>query len=451
MLNRFLHHIRAHRLLRDKQRTLLAVSGGLDSVTMVELFRQANLPFALAHANFQLRGSASGQDEAFVRQLAETLKAKVFVRRFNTREHADQHGVSIQMAARELRYRWMEEVREANGFDAMATAHHLDDSIETLLINLLRGCGLPGLKGIPVRTKQVIRPLLFARRGEIEHFAREQALQYREDLSNEDSTYLRNKVRHKLIPILKEISPGLHEQMQAFFDRMAGTEAIYRMMIDQQREDCVEQKGQELHILKSPLAALPYPGVFLYEFLKGFGFSASVCAGMLADMDRQPGKRYHSGTHTALRDRDAFIVFESRPDAEGVFEEVLPSAEAVRAGHFVFLFETRRVDKAPPLPDGPNTLVADADRLNYPLVLRSWKPGDTLVPLGMKGRKKVSDLLTGEKIPLHRKREVIVLTSGDEIVWVAGVRASDPFKVTGTTKNFLVCSMTSSTAGGPPG
>ncbi len=438
MYPRFNEYIRQHKLLKDNQRVLLAVSGGVDSVVMTELFNQSPFPFGIAHCNFQLRGSESDKDVALVHALAKKLNVDVFIERFNTRAFAGENNISIQMAARTLRYEWLEQIRTRQGYDMTATAHHLDDSIETLLINLVRGSGISGLKGIPIKTKQVIRPLLFATRWEIEAFANEKGLQYREDRSNKERTYQRNQLRHTVIPVLRNINPGLHDSMQSFFERLKGTEVIYQMMIDQQRKRCLERHQEELHIRTKVLEALPYPQIFLYEFLKEYGFSASVCREMISGSDRQPGKRFYSETHTALRDRDRFIVFPGIEESDDIHVEVMPDTRTACAGKHRFRFVTGNMADGPPLPGGPHAVMADADKISFPLVLRTWEPGDTLTPLGMKGKKKVSDLLTGVKIPLHKKKEVLVLTSGDRIVWVVGVRASEDFKITEKTRRYFL-------------
>ncbi len=436
MYRRFIEYINRHQLLKDGQSVLLAVSGGVDSMVMAELFKQSPYPFAIAHCNFQLRGEASDRDQEWVLELAHNMKAASFGKEFDTKSFARQYNLSVQMAARTLRYDWLEEIRAAHGYEAIATAHHLDDAIETMLINIIRGTGISGLKGIPKKTNHVIRPLLFATRNDIMTFASEKGLTYREDQSNEETKYIRNKLRHQVLPVFKQINPALHNSMQQFFERMEGTQAIFQMMADTQKKRCTRQAGDELHILIKPLQQLPWPGIFLYEFLKDYGFSAAVSQDILASLDRQAGKSFQSDTHTALKDRNVLIVYPNKGSKAPGIWEIMPGTSLISTGGKVFYFDTGKMEDAPALPSGPHDLMADLDLLSFPLLLRPWKAGDKTVPLGMKGQKKVSDMLTGEKIPRHRKKEVMVLSSGGEIVWVAGIRADERFKISKKTKNY---------------
>lgn len=436
LYTRFMEYITRHRLLEEGDPVVLAVSGGVDSVVMAELFKQSPHPFAVAHCNFRLRGKASSDDLEWVRELAHKMNAAFYSTAFDTTSYARTNKLSVQMAARILRYDWLEEIRAAHGYVAVATAHHLDDAIETTLINLIRGTGISGLKGIPKKTNHVIRPLLFATRDDILAFARDKDLTFREDRSNQETKYIRNKLRHQVLPEFKALNPSLHSSMQQFFERMEGTHAIFRMMIDKQKESCMRRVGNEWHILVKPLQKLPRPEIFLYEFLKDFGFSAAVSQDIHASLDRQAGKSFESDTHTALKDRDVLIVYPNKTGMDPLAREIMSGTTQVRIGDMVFRFDTGQMKNAPGLPSGAQELMVDLDLLSFPLSMRPWKAGDKMVPLGMEGHKKVSDLLTGEKIPRHRKKEVLVLVSGGEIVWVAGIRADERFKVSKQTKKY---------------
>lgn len=238
------------------------------------------------------------------------------------------------------------------------------------------------------------------------------------------------------MPVFKALNPSLHSSMQQFFERMEGTHAIFRMMTDKQKKSCMRRVGNEWHIMVEPLQKLPRPGIFLYEFLKDFGFSAAVSQDIHASLDGQAGKSFQSDTHTALKDRDVLIVYPNKSNKDTVAREIMPGTSQVRIGEKVFRFDTGQMKNAPGLPSGAQDLMADLDLLSFPLLLRPWKAGDKMVPFGMKGHKKVSDLLTGEKVPRHRKKEVLVLVSGGEIVWVAGIRADERFKISKQTKNY---------------
>jgi len=447
MYQAFITYVMQHRLLREDSSVLLAVSGGMDSVVMADLFRQSPWPFAIAHCNFQLRGTDADQDQRLVEETAERLGVPFFVRAFDTETEARASGESIQMAARRLRYEWMEKVRAENGYEVIATAHHLDDAIETLLINITRGTGISGLKSIPRKAGHIIRPLLFSTREEIAAYCRESGLAFREDRSNLEKKYARNKIRHQVLPALKDLNPSLPSTLARFFERMEATEDILALMIDQQKKTCTRMEGDQLLISIPALRVLPWQHFFLYEWVRDHGFSETQCKEMLSSKDMQPGKCFHSNTHEALIDREEIIVHPIRPAAapghvyaeiplDGQIED--SAGRTVSCAGKTFHFHTGEMGKETDLPDGPQALMADLDKLSFPLVLRRWEAGDNLVPLGMEGTKKVSDLLTDVKMPLHKKKNVLVLvTSKNEIIWVAGVRTGDRFKITPGTKRYL--------------
>ncbi len=447
MRGKFVKHIQQHRLITDESRVLLAVSGGMDSMVMVELFRQSAWPFAIAHGNFQLRGTDAAQDQQLVEKTANKLDVPFFVHAFDTEAEARKTGESIQMAARRLRYDWMEKIRAENAYDVIATAHHLDDAIETLLIHITRGTGIAGLKSIPEKAGHIIRPLLFATREEIAAYCREAGISFREDRSNLEVKYARNKIRHQVLPALKDLNPSLPSTLARFFERMKATEAILNAMIEQQKQACTRLAGDQLLISMPALRGLPWPHYFLFEFIRNFGFSESICKAMLSDKEMQPGKHFYSDTHEALIDREEIIVHPIKSSvASGPVFVDMPFDDQVgdEPGSTVALegltlhFYIGDTEEEADLPDGPHALMADISKLSFPLILRRWKAGDTLVPLGMKGKKKVSDLLTDVKMPLHKKKNVLVLTTAkNEIIWVVGVRADDRFKITPWTKRHL--------------
>ncbi len=438
MYPRFIEYIRQHKLLKDNQRVLLAVSGGVDSMVMTELFNQSPFPFGIAHCNFQLRGGDADQDQQFVEETAKRLGIPFFSKTFDTKAEARKSGDSIQMAARRLRYEWMESIRAENGYDVIATAHHLDDAIETLLINITRGSGISGLKSIPRKTGHIIRPLLFATRDEIYTLCREKEIAFREDLSNRETKYVRNKIRHNVLPALKELNPSIKGTMESFFERMEATEAIHGMMIGQQKQTCTRQEGNELRLNIEKIRALPHPHVFLYEFIKAYGFSGEMCQAMICREELQPGRRFYSDTHVALIDREEIIIYPSeKGHTPGTWYVNDPEGK-IETGDRVFHLVSGSMAEEPALPSGPDALMADMDRLSFPLILRPWKEGDNLTPLGMKGRKKVSNLLTDIKMPLHKKKQTLVLTTArGEIIWVVGVRADERFKITPETERYL--------------
>ncbi len=437
MLEQCREYIRKHALLQEGQSALLAVSGGPDSMVMTHLFSRMSYPFALAHCNFQLRGKDSDADEELIRQVARERGLEFFCRRFDTLAYARKHRLSVQMAARELRYDWLEELRTKKGFDAVATAHHLDDSIETLLINLLRGTGIDGLKGIPRKKGKVIRPVLFTTRKQIEEYVQTHGVDFRHDATNREEHYARNRLRHSVIPLLKGLNPSLEAVMGGFFNRMEDVSTIYQEAVSAHIDACMRQQGEERHISMEVLLGFPYSETLLYEIVKDFGFSPGQCHDIHKSMQAQAGKLFYSNSHGLLRDRDHLIIFPIVDADETDSYEIPATSRGLRSKTGSLRFDSGGMAPGTPLPDGPHHLMADSDKLDFPLELRRWKAGDTMIPLGMKGRKKVSDLLTEQKIPLHQKKQVMVLTSAGQIVWIVGIRADERFKITPKTKTHF--------------
>lgn len=438
MYNRFIEFINQNALLKKGDRVLLAVSGGMDSMAMAELFRQSEYQYAIAHCNFQLREKTADDDEAFVRSYARDLQLDFFSRKFDTAAYASQKKISIQMAARELRYDWLEEVREQNGYHSVATAHHFNDSIETLFINILRGTGVAGLKGIPKKTQYIVRPLLFATRADIQEFMQKQNLRFREDASNLEMKYLRNMIRHRLVPLLHEINPSVTGNLRHFFDRMEAAEAFYLNTIKNQQKYFLRFSENATEILIDQLIEQAFPETMLYESLKGYGFSPSQSSDIFNNLHAQAGKTFESASHTLVKDRETLIICPREATnlpSEHTIDEAICNLDY---GKHSFRFETGKVDDEFEIPKKATTLMADKDKLTFPLLLRHWQPGDKLAPLGMKGHKKVSDILIDKKIPLPHKKDIMVLISGSEIVWVAGIAASEGFKITNDTTDYFM-------------
>ena len=438
MYERFIEFINQNALLKKGDRVLLAVSGGMDSMAMAELFRQSDFEFAIAHCNFQLRGKDADGDEVFVKSYASDFQLDFFSKKFDTAAYAAQKRISVQMAARELRYAWLEEIRMQNGYQSVATAHHFNDSIETLFINILRGTGLGGLKGIPKKHQCVVRPLLFATREDILAFIQKQKLRFREDTTNLEEKYLRNKVRHRLMPLLQDINPSLTESLRHFFDRMEAAEAFYQNTIKNQKKFFLRFSENATEILIKQLLEQPFAETLLYETLKGYGFSPPQSRDIFNCLHSQPGKTFQSASHTLVKDRDTLIVCPREPTAlpsEYLIDDIIGHLDC---GKHSFRFGTGKVDDDFELPKKTTTLMADKNKLEFPLLLRHWQPGDKLVPLGMKGHKKVSDILIDKKIPVPQKKDIMVLLAGSKIVWVAGIAAAEGFKITKDTTDYFM-------------
>ncbi|TXD84199.1 tRNA lysidine(34) synthetase TilS [Subsaximicrobium wynnwilliamsii] len=415
-----------------ESRLLIAISGGLDSVVLTHLCHKLGLSFALAHCNFNLRGMESDSDEDFVLELAENLDLEIFIESFDTEAYAKNQKLSIQMAARELRYNWFSEVSSSLGFDYILTAHHAGDNLETVLINLSRGTGLKGLTGIPEVNGNIVRPLLPFSREALEHYAHEHKIRWQEDSSNATNKYLRNKLRHEVIPILKDINPELHKNFKTTLEHLnAASEiiddsikALSKRAIDSSENAISKYRISELKTLKNPKA-------YLYELLKDYGFKAWEDVSDL--LDAQSGKQVFSATHCLLKDRDYLILTEI--SEKGQHKEILISAqtETLQTPAGTVTFEKNAEISA--LTN--NTIFVDKDRLKYPLKLRKWGTGDAFHPFGMTGKKKLSKFFKDEKLSLIEKEQVWLLCSQDKIVWVIGMRADERFKVTEQTKHIL--------------
>lgn len=429
--------------LGHRRRVLLAVSGGMDSMAMLHLFHRSPYHCGIAHCNFQLRGAAADQDQQLVESTAKTMGIPCFTMSFNTSDYARREKISVQMAARALRYGWLEKIRAENGFDFIATAHHLDDSIETLLINLVRGTGIAGFKGIPYKTGNVIRPLLFAARKEIRDFVETNQVPYREDLSNEDEKYIRNKIRLQIVPGLKEINPSLETTLDAFFQHMTDTEKINQWAIEMAKTKCVSYGRDQVRICLDSLRQIPGYGAFLFMFLRDFKFTPDVAKSLAKNPERQAGKVFHSTTHTLLTGRKELLLFPVRSETVQK-PEIIPGPindkeGQCRFGNYIFNYDSFHISglSQTEWPENEYTALLDLDRLHFPLTLRCWKKGDRMKPLGMSGSKKISDIFTDYKIPVHKKSEIPMLVSEAEIAWICGLRTSETFKIRPSTKTIF--------------
>jgi tRNA(Ile)-lysidine synthase len=420
--------------LRDKAKILIAVSGGLDSMALLYLFRQSGFSVQAAHCNFNLRGEESDGDEQFVKETCDALDIPIHIKHFDTETHARSRGVSIQMAARDLRYAWFEEVRAANDLDHIATAHHQDDQIETILLNLSRGTGLKGMHGILAVQNKLIRPLLFTDRSALETWMSANNFSYREDSSNASLKYSRNKLRHQVIPILKEINPSLSNTFQENVERFGGGEQNLSFLYEKQRQFIVLQKGDEQHIVLSELLKYPSPMDVLFHFINVFGFNDWKAIENL--MNSESGKIISSETHELLKDRRVFILREKQNEFNHSFH-IAKEQESVSDP---ICLSFQMVDgKKFELNTSEHIAALDFDKLQFPLELRKWQKGDVFQPLGMRGKKKLSDFFIDQKMSLFEKENTWLLCSSGQIVWVVGYRIDERFKlVEASQKVYLV-------------
>jgi tRNA(Ile)-lysidine synthase len=438
-LDRFMANIRETKLLEPQHQILLAVSGGMDSMAMLDLFYKSGFSVGIAHCNFRLRGEAADKDQQFVERIARQLGVRFYKSSFDTMAYAKEHKLSIQMAARELRYDWLEKIMAEQGYDLVATAHHLDDSIETMVINLCRGTGISGLTGIPERTKKIIRPLLFASRKEIEAYIEHYEIEYRDDASNAEEKYLRNKIRHQIIPVLHEINPSIKATLKEFFSNMQTTAEIFHDAIDQIKKECVRYEKDSLRINTTRLLSSHHADLVLFEVLKELGFSPPVCKDIAKNLNRQAGKLFYSDRHTLLTDRNELHVYptiRNNPDNTALIYE---STKQLQFNNYTFHFEIidMSVSSTPEWPKYETITFLDYNKLLFPLIIRCWKKGDRITPLGMSGSKKLSDLFVEKKIPLNKKNNIPIIVSDNKIIWVAGIKSSDSTKITKTTQRIL--------------
>lgn len=439
MLEQFLRFIHDEQLVAAGDRVLLAVSGGMDSVVMCELFHRAGIPFGIAHCNFQLRGDESDGDELFARQLAASYGVEIHVAHFDTGEYARREKLSVQEAARMLRYDHFSSVKNEKGYSSIATAHHRNDEVETFFINLVRGTGLAGLQGIRAKHGDIIRPLLFASRSEIETFANANKLQWREDSSNSSTKYLRNKIRHDIIPAFRAINPSIEEILHSDIRRVRGMLLIVEQQVEEKRKLVMStQKGNVLLSIDA-LEQLRPLGTYLFLLLSEYGFSEPVVNDIIRSLHASPGKTFYSPTHRLVKDRSHLIVSRINNADQG---EVMIGMEQRKLNTPVQMeFDLIEKDSIASLKTLATVAYLDKSKLRFPLLLRKWRQGDHFVPLGMGTRKKLSDFFIDSKLSVADKEKVWVLVSGDDIVWIAGYRPDDRYKVTDSTSEVFVCKL----------
>ena len=432
MIKAFNHFIEEQKLCNYDDNILVAVSGGCDSVVLLDLLYKSEFKISVAHCNFKLRGVESDEDEKFVASLAKGYGVPYFAKSFDTKKYASENGLSVQEAARDLRYQWFEKLSDEHSLDKVAIAHHLDDQAETFFINLSRGSGLKGLKGMPIKRGKIIRPLLFARREEVEAYADSNSLEYRTDSSNASVKYLRNKIRHELMPVLKKLKPGFQEQLEKSLQFLAEDNEVFQQMIDDKKKKIIHPESNYEWIIKSDLVGL-HPALF-FHILETYGFNRSVTDDLLSALNRDStGKVFESASHRLLIDRDRVIiqpnVLQNKWKGElSIIESIQDPIELQLSNMGIDDFTL----------DKDNKIAAfDADLLKLPLTLRLWQTGDYFVPFGMSGKKLVSDLLIDIKLNRFEKEQVWVLLSGNEIIWVVGYRATNTFKIGKNTRNVL--------------
>ncbi|MCF8301971.1 MAG: tRNA lysidine(34) synthetase TilS [Bacteroidales bacterium] len=434
MLESFKNYANTNHLFEQSDKVLLAVSGGIDSMVMVDLFYQSGFSFAIAHCNYQLRGEESDGDEAFVKAKAAEYKVSCYVERFDTLHYASANKLSIQMAARDLRYKWFKELINEEGYAYYATAHHHDDELETFFINLTRGSGIAGLHGILPRQNRLIHPMLFAWREEIEAYAYGHKIAYRVDSSNLTTKYIRNQIRHRLMPLLKEINPHYREILASNIERIRQAEHLYRKEIRRKHHEWVQPASDGFKIAIAPLQKESGGKTYLYEFLAPCGFTWNMTDEIMQTLDATPGKQFYSSSHRVLKDRDYLII--SSIDESEAGEYLLYENDTEMTEPFRLTKTVKDYNSNEDIPKNRYIACLDHDKLQFPLKIRKWQDGDRFKPLGMQTYKKISDFFIDEKFSLAEKEKAWLLLSGDDIAWVIGYRIDDRFKLTPETRKI---------------
>ena len=460
MLQEFQHYINRCNLISEGDKLILALSGGIDSMVLADVLQKAKVEFVVAHCNFHLRGEESDGDEKFVREFAEKRGIQCFVKHFETEKYAAENGVSIEMAARDLRYAWFEKLRQQLGYDKIAVAHHADDQAETFFINLLRGAGLRGLKGMQPQNGVIIRPLLWASREQIHQYALENRITWREDHTNAETVYLRNRIRNQLLPVFDELQPEAQQGLHKSLEHLASENELYRALLNEKLEQIVEQDDDVLRLPYSKLvkAKVPEPVVpednrrvegptdrsysfqLLFEWLRDYGFNTDQCQFIYEAMETGIGNKYYSQTHQLVIGRNELQLSEIKSVEEEEIQIGIGEKEILLPVHLCF----SKLEKTNDFIIDKSFEVAqlDFDKLHFPLTLRHWHHGDRFHPLGLKGSKLLSDFFVDQKFTEWQKQNTwLLVSSNDDILWMVGHRIDDRYRVTSETKTIFRCKM----------
>ncbi len=437
MLQKVRQIIQSQELISDNQNVLVAVSGGIDSMVMLHVLHQLGYHLTVAHCNFSLRGEESDADAEFVQKKAQEMRINCEVKQFDTQSYASENQLSIQMAARELRYNWFEELLAQHGFDCVAVAHHRDDQVETFFINLLRGSGIHGLRGMQVRNGNVIRPLLFVSSNEILHYAKHHRIAWRDDSSNSQEKYLRNKIRHRLLPLLEEISTNAPEAIAKSTSFLNQESLLYDELLDEKLQKIVTDQTDMIQLDKHQFLSNPTGAQLLHELLIRFGFSASQTRNVFDSLSNMPGAIFSSESHLLSVGRDQLeLVLKSKlPQA---FTPVLIEENSTGlSAPLNLMFKLYPKPQAFQPDRSCQMAQLDYTKLKFPLRLRTWKTGDRFRPFGMRGSKLLSDYFIDLHYSYFQKQQAfIIVDADDEIVWLVGQRIDDRWKVSSSTKHI---------------
>lgn len=438
LIDKFQEYVSRNDLFTKQDKILLTVSGGVDSMVLMSLCVNSGYRVGVAHCNFCLRGTESDEDEILVQERARKYGIECHTRHFDTTAEMELTGESMEMAARRLRYTWFKELCQKHGYTVIAVAHHIDDSIETFFINLLRGTGLRGLTGIHNQVGRVVRPLMFATRKEIMDYALHKHIPYREDSSNKSTKYLRNKIRLGLTPRIREINPRFPFIMYRNIERLMAAQQFIDGAIDNIYEQVTTLNDGIYTIHVDKIQLVGSRDFVIYEILNSrFGFKGDTVDGLCKALSAEcSGKRFYSRSHVAYIDR-VNITVAPIEEEDRCEVKVQQGQQRAYCGNSVLYFELCDVDSLATYNVADNVALLDADKLQYPLVLRRWMEGDSFIPFGMTGRKKVSDYLIDHKVSIPEKNRQFVMLSEGEIAWLVGRRISDEFRITRQTESVL--------------
>ena len=440
MLDQFQAYINRYHLIAEGDRLILALSGGIDSMVLADLLLKAKVDFVVAHCNFHLRGEESDGDEQFVREYAERKGIQCFVKHFDTEQYAFGQSVSIEMAARDLRYAWFEELRQQLGYDKIAVAHHADDQAETFFINLLRGAGLRGLKGMQPMNGVIIRPMLWVSREQIHRYAVENQIQWREDHTNAETVYLRNKIRNQLLPVFDELHPEARQGLYKSLEHLASENELYRELLQEKLNQIVERNGEIQSIPHSAFFIQHSAFQLLFEWLRQYNFNTDQCRFIFEAIESGIGNKYFSPTHQLVIGRNELQLSEIKSVSDEEIQIEAGQMEIFLPIHLCFSQFEKTADFF--IDKSSHIAQLDADKIQFPLTLRHWRHGDRFHPLGMKGSKLLSDFFVDQKLTEFQKRNIWLLVSADhKILWVVGYRMDDRFKIGERTRTVLECKL----------